>query len=256
MDTRMHADGNLAKYETGEVVSYYARQNELQPAEAQLFARHLRPGMAILDMGVGGGRTTHYLSRIATRYVGADYSHAMVESCRSRFPGLEFRHCDATDMAPFADGEFDAVVFSFNGIDIIRSDEGRRRCLQETARVLKPGGLFIFSSHNARVLAVWPALRGAKPHQFVWRTLRAVGKSTQLTLKALRGKAFGPGEGYIHDPVHGGMDHYVSTPQTMVPQLREAGFAVLEQVAGPQPEVRSPYFVPWHYYACRKVRPS
>ena len=87
--------------------------------------------MAILDMGVGGGRTTQYLSQIAGRYVGADYSEAMVDTCRKRFPDQEFRHCDARDIAPFADGEFDAVVFSANGIDYIAADEGRARCLAE-----------------------------------------------------------------------------------------------------------------------------
>jgi ubiquinone/menaquinone biosynthesis C-methylase UbiE len=256
MDTRMQADGNLAKYESGEVVSYYERQTQLQPAEAHLFSRHLRPDMAILDIGVGGGRTTPYLAKGAARYVGADYSNAMVESCRARFPKLEFRHCDATDMSQFQDGEFDAVVFSFNGIDIIRTDEGRKRCLEETARVLKSGGVFIFSSHNARILGVWPELHGARPHQVAWRIVRAVGKTAQFTLKALRDQVFSAGQGYIHDPVHGGMDHYVSTPETMAPQLRQAGLDILEQVAGPSPDVRSPYFVPWHYYACRKVHPS
>jgi ubiquinone/menaquinone biosynthesis C-methylase UbiE len=62
--------------------------------------------MAILDRAVGGGRTTPYLAKAARRYVGADY----VEVCRPRFPDQEFRHCDATDMAPFGDEEFDAVV--------------------------------------------------------------------------------------------------------------------------------------------------
>lgn len=250
----VQVDGNRTKYESDAVVSYYERQTELQPAEAHLFSRHIPPGASILDMGVGGGRTTRYLAGRASRYVGADYSLSMVESCRTRFPGLEFQHCDATDMVRFADGEFDVVVFSFNGIDVIGNDESRSRCLRETARVLKPGGLFIFSSHNAKVLGVIPALQNAKPHQMIWRTLRAAGKSAQLTIKALRGSAFSAGEGYIRDPVHGGMDHYVSTPEKMAPQLRDAGFEIEERVAGPSPSVRSAYLTPWHYYACRKVQ--
>lgn len=253
MDTRMQANTNHTKYESDEVVSYYERQKQLQPAESWLFARHVRPRLAILDIGVGGGRTTPYLAKSARRYVGADYSQRMVDSCRARFPALEFYHCDATDMAQFVDSEFDLVVFSFNGIDVIGSDEARRRCLQEAARVLQPGGTFIFSSHNAKVLGILPTLEGAQPHQIAWRTVRAVGKSAQLTWRALRGSAFAVGEGYIRDPVHGGMDHYVSTPQTMEPQLRRAGFEVLERVAGPLPQVRSNWFTQWHYYACRKV---
>jgi hypothetical protein len=49
----------------------------------------------------------------------------MVEVCRSRFPRLVFRHCDATDLGEFGDGEFVAAVFSANGIDYIPTDAGR-----------------------------------------------------------------------------------------------------------------------------------
>ncbi|NJR12990.1 MAG: methyltransferase domain-containing protein [Phyllobacteriaceae bacterium] len=48
---------------------------------------------------------------------GMSRFEAVVDACRKRFPKIEFRHCDATNMTEFADAEFDAVVFSFNGID-------------------------------------------------------------------------------------------------------------------------------------------
>lgn len=248
----MNGDGNLEKYQSDEVVSFYERQTELQPCEQHLFSRHLKPGLTILDMGVGGGRTTPYLAEAAHHYIGADYSEAMVEVCRKRFPELEFRHCDATDMAQFADGEFDAVVFSFNGIDVIRSDEARARCLSETARVLKPGGMFIFSSHNARILGVWPLLANARGHQIAWRIVRSIFKSASLAARNFGREAYAKGEGFIHDPVHGGMDHYVSTPVTMGPQLDAVGLDVVEIVGGHFPEVSAPYLTPWYYYAARK----
>jgi len=246
------ADTNREKYETDEVISFYERQSGLQESESYLFGRHLRPGAEILDMGVGGGRTTTYLARNAKLYVGADYSEGMVDACRQRFPDLEFRHCDATDMSQFADGAFDIVVFSFNGIDVIPTNEGRARCLAETARVLKPEGLFIFSSHNARILGVWPRLKGASVHRVLWRIVRSGVKSFQLLSRAVLSPTFRSGEGFIIDPIHGGMNHYVSIPETMRPQLESHGFEVIEVVAGPDPSVRSEYFTPWHYYACRK----
>jgi ubiquinone/menaquinone biosynthesis C-methylase UbiE len=249
----MQLEENLEKYESGAVVSFYQKQTELQPCEAYLFNKYLRPDLEILDMGVGGGRTTPTLSRGARRYVGADYSRAMVNACRSRFPSLDFRHCDATDMSQFADSTFDAVVFSFNGIDVINSDEARQRCISETARVLRPGGLFIFSSHNAKVLGVWPMLVGASAHQVVWRVLRSIVKTGQLSLKAISGATFSTGQGYIRDPVHGGMDHYVSTPETIGPQLAAHGLFIIEHVGGHYPTVKSLYLTPWHYYVCRKA---
>jgi hypothetical protein len=41
------------------------------------------------------------------------------------------------------------VMFSFNGIDSV-DYEGRRAILREFARVLRPGGLALFSTHNLR----------------------------------------------------------------------------------------------------------
>jgi SAM-dependent methyltransferase len=252
----MNVDSNLAKYNSPEVVLFYETKTELQLCEKHLFDSYLKPSMTLLDMGVGGGRTTPYLSGIARRYIGADYSHAMVESCRRRFPDLEFRHCDATDMRQFLDGTFDAVVFSFNGIDYIRNDKGRACCLAETSRVLKPGGIFIFSSHNARALGIWPLLQGARGPQIPLRIVRSVVKSARMAQRMLASGAYTAGEGYIHDPVHGGLDTYVSTPATLAPQLTRVGFEIIETVGSWFPTVRSALLTPWYYYSCRKARPG
>ncbi|MEL6299160.1 MAG: class I SAM-dependent methyltransferase [Pseudomonadota bacterium] len=249
----MRVDGNLEKYNSEAVVAHYARQDDLQPAEAYLFDRYIGPHMAVLDMGVGGGRTTPALSAACKRYVGADYSAAMIAACRDRFPEIDFRHCDATAMDSFAEGEFDAVVFSFNGIDVIRSDQDRQKCLTEAARVLEPGGVFLFSSHNAQMLGVWPQLCDANGYQVPWRIVRAASKTAVRLIRGPVSKPYWTGEGYVRDPVHGGMDHYVSTPATMKPQLNHAGFEVTDVVGGHYPAVSSPRFSPWFYYACRKI---
>jgi len=249
-------DSNLEKYNDPTVVAAYAAMGDLQPCEKVLFDRHLIPGMAILDIGVGGGRTTPYLSQVAGRYVGVDYSIAMVDACRERFPNVEFRHCDATDMSQFSDGEFDAVVFSFNGIDSIRTDNGRAQCLREIARVQKSSGKFVFSSHNAKALGIWPQLHTARGFQVPWRMYLAGSKTMRIALRALTSTTYFAGEGYIHDPVHGGLATYTSTPATMAPQLEEAGLEIIEVVGGHYPEVRSPHLTPWYYYACRKAAGS
>lgn len=247
-------DGNLQKYQSADVVAYYAGLSGLQPVEDYLFHKWLPAGGALLDLGVGGGRTTPALAALAGRYVGADYSLAMVEACRRRWPEREFVHCDATDMACFAAQSFDAVVFPINGIDVIRSDAARASCLAEIARVLRPGGVFIFSSHNARVLGTWPLLRDARGSRIPWRILRALVISLLLAPRQLLSRVFWRGEGYLHDPVHGGMNHYVSTPQRLLPQLQRVGFELLETANGHYPDVASTSLAPWFYYACRLAR--
>ena len=159
-------DPNLPVYNKSEVATYYASLNYLSPCEQALFAEFLKPGDAILDLGVGGGRTTPYLSRLASRYVGVDYAPKMVAACREKFPQLEFLVADATNLALLADGNFDSVVIAFNGIDALVPGEARRRCLAEVHRALKNGGVFIFSSHNPRAVFLRPAWNPKKIAEF------------------------------------------------------------------------------------------
>lgn len=101
----------------------------------------------LLDIGVGGGRTTPLLQAISTDYVGIDYTEAMVQVCRHQYPDTRIEHMDARDLSAFADGQFALAMFSFNGIDAIDYAD-RHTVLREVHRVLQDGGRFLFSAHN------------------------------------------------------------------------------------------------------------
>jgi SAM-dependent methyltransferase len=111
----------------------------------------------ILDVGVGGGRTAWMLRTISRDYVAVDYSPEMVEACRHEYPGLDVRECDARDLSIFPDGAFALVVFSFNGIDVL-DHVGRLQALAEMHRVLRPGGLMLYSTLNKK-----GSLYGSRP---------------------------------------------------------------------------------------------
>jgi SAM-dependent methyltransferase len=149
---------NLKVYNASEVAEYYAALDYLTPCERLLFDVYLRPGMSILDLGVGGGCTTAHLSSIASRYVGVDYASEMIARCRKKFPQLEFDVANAADLSRFSSSTFDAVGMAFNGLDCVIPDESRLRALGEIGRVLKPERIPIFPSHNPRsiwVRATW-----------------------------------------------------------------------------------------------------
>lgn len=148
-------DHNYQVFERSGVVCDYASRQSLQPPE-QTILEILGPslhGASILDVGVGGGRTTPYLAPHAGKYVGVDVSSAMITACREKFQGLapkiSFEKMDVRNMESFSGGSFDYVFFTHNGLDCL-NHEGRLQALHEIRRVLRAGGDFVFSSHNLR----------------------------------------------------------------------------------------------------------
>jgi hypothetical protein len=144
------------------------------------------------------------------------------------------------------------VIFSFNGIDHL-SPEGRSRCFSEVARVLVDHGKFIFSSHNARRLAVSPSLRGVSLARGFLRIGYAALLSVPVAAKTLRSGSYWPGQGYTSEPEHGVIWIYTSTPRTVEPQLCAAGFEMVDVVSGPMPDPRPMWLTLWYYYACSRV---
>src|SRR5262249_45661981 len=130
-------------------VKAYERVNDLQEAERVLIdslAPEIRD-KRILDIGVGGGRTTRYLTELSSHYTGIDYSPGMVEVARRKYGIASIYCCDARDMSRFDDGAFDYILFSFNGLDYMPHDD-RVRTLREIYRLLSDRGIYMFSSHN------------------------------------------------------------------------------------------------------------
>jgi SAM-dependent methyltransferase len=136
-------------YRRRDLVTYYSTTSELMPGERILLER-LRADIAgkdVLDMGVGTGRTTPFLAALSRHYVAFDYSPEMVQRARSLHPGLEIVECDARDLSRFGRDRFDFLLFSFNGIDSV-SNADRQTILAQVNAALRPGGAFMFSSHN------------------------------------------------------------------------------------------------------------
>lgn len=271
------SDPNVHIYNAPEVAGYYAGLNYLTPCEQLLFDAYLRPGMAILDLGVGGGRTTIYLSSIAARYVGADKAPEMVAACRKKFPQLEFQTADAADLSRFSSSSFDGVVMAFNAIDYVVPEESRYRALREIHRVLKPEGILIFSSHNPRsilVRASWNPQRvrdlaeaivgsgSAVYPPLLWFLVRlrvitaagqAVWKSLGRAALKLPTRTFWRGQGYLMDSAHGGLMTYFAVPRRIVQELEPLGFRSRRILADDYPRVSRLYTTDWYYYVFSKA---
>jgi SAM-dependent methyltransferase len=273
-------DPNLPVYNKPEVAAHYASLNYLSPCEQVLFDEFLKQGDAILDLGVGGGRTTPHLSRLASRYVGVDYAPKMVAACQQKFPQLEFLVSDATNLALLADGTFDRVVMAFNGMDALVPDEARRRCLAEIHRVLRNGGVLIFSSHNPRAVFLRPGWNPRKideiarmlvgqsqwllePVRILLLCLRialALAKSAMESahrlLRRVWHRAFWSGDGYMVDPAHGGLLSHYAVPARVIAEVEQEGFQILRFEGDDYPRRSRAYVTDWYYYVFRKAETS
>lgn len=139
---------NVARHDDPDSVRAYTREASLWPIEHALIEEFMpAPPARLLDIGCGGGRTTVPLADAGYEVAAIDLSGPLLAAAHRRHPGLPLAQMDAAALG-FDSGAFDAALFSFNGIDYIYPESARVSCLAEVFRVLRPGGIFILSSHN------------------------------------------------------------------------------------------------------------
>jgi SAM-dependent methyltransferase len=221
-----------------DALDWYGRQAEFtDPGERAAFARVVDEarGRPVLDLGVGGGRTTALLAPTGPEYVGVDYTPEMVAISRRRFPALRFEVCDARDLSRFPADHFQLVLFSYNGIDAV-GPEGRRQVLAEVFRVLRPGGAFLFSTFNRHGPDFAPRFRWSMPPARKAGALRTAARlARDVAMNAVgyfnlkwnrRHEHRGPDHAVlVHSAHHYGVLVYAGTLAEVRAQLRKAGFA-------------------------------
>jgi SAM-dependent methyltransferase len=142
-------------YHAPDIARHY-QSRSLSAAETAALLKYQSAfsGRDVLDIGVGTGRTSWYLAPLARRYLGVDYSPTMVSSFRAALPGIDVREADVRDLSELESGSFDFVLASCNVLDAL-SHLDRLSALREVRRLLRVGGLFVFSSHNRGVPAAF-----------------------------------------------------------------------------------------------------
>ena len=154
--------GRVARYFNGldaaAYADHYARTPSGSSPSAYFFQRRLaivmqflQPlgGGAILDVGCGPGIFAKPCVERGFCYHGFDISERMIDEARRRFGNLEkieFTVGDARRL-PLPTGSIDAVLCL--GMLEYVSEEEEALYLEEMARVVRPGGILVFSFLNA-----------------------------------------------------------------------------------------------------------
>jgi methionine biosynthesis protein MetW len=130
----------------------YAEHNRLErgagfifagPERAELFRRYVGgPGRRVLDLGCRDGALTQAYAG-ENQVVGVDADRdALSEAERL---GIETHWADLDEPLPFEDASFDVVVAG----ELLEHLRDPGRLVDETLRVLRPGGAFVASVPNA-----------------------------------------------------------------------------------------------------------
>jgi 2-polyprenyl-6-hydroxyphenyl methylase/3-demethylubiquinone-9 3-methyltransferase len=125
-------------------------------------------GRRVLDAGCGGGLVARELAAAGAEVVGVDRSLGSLGVARRAVEG-RFRAAQGRlERLPFADGGFDAVVAA----DVLEHLPDLPAAVAELARVLAPGGGFVFDTVNRTPWSWFTAVFGLE------QVLRMVPRGT------------------------------------------------------------------------------
>lgn len=102
---------------------------------------------SILDFGCGCGRVVRRWLSLRTSVHGCDYNPDLIDWCRSHLEFASFEVNRLDPPLPYPDAHFD-LVYSLSVFTHL-PEELQRPWIVELARVLRPGGTLILTTHGA-----------------------------------------------------------------------------------------------------------
>lgn len=105
--------------------------------QAHIEAAGTRPSKNVLELCCGTGMVGRNFAAAGWHICGIDLTRAMAEEANGFFPCI----CSPAEQVPFLDNAFDVVVLRQAYFLL----ENGQKVLSEAHRVLKPGGVFVFS---------------------------------------------------------------------------------------------------------------
>lgn len=125
----------------------------LVPGRLKWFDRHADwAGKEVLDLGCAGGFMAEAMAEKGAKVTGIDPAEQAIDAARAHAAqmGHDIRYdVGVGESLPYADASFDYVVC----VDVLEHVQDLDQVLREVARVLRPGGLFLFDTINRNPIA-------------------------------------------------------------------------------------------------------
>lgn len=144
------------------------------------FAEQYVKGKTVADIGCGTGYGTVHMAQFAEKAVGVDYSAETIEQNKkenAHIKNLEFVHGKVPPV-PLPDAAFD-VVTAFQFIEHL---EDRVAFIKDVKRILKPGGVFLCTTVNAKMSL---ARNPFHVHEYTFAEMEAEFKSVYNNVEVL-----------------------------------------------------------------------
>ncbi len=136
------------------------RCDYIESCLARVFGKGSLAQLEILEVGCGGGLICEELAQRGAKMVGIDPSSGALDTARTHAQeqGLDqniYYQQGYAESLPYADGSFSAIVC----FDVLEHVSDLQVTIKEIARVLAPGGVFVFDTINrtllARAVLIW-----------------------------------------------------------------------------------------------------
>lgn len=140
------SDDQLSFYRTVER-DYWGTAWGNKPDEVAILERYLSTGEETVEAGTGNGRILFQLAeRGFGRLAGFDFVPELIERARATegAEAIEFEVADAK-APPYPDGRFGQAIYLSQVASLFERAEERSAVVLEAFRILRPGGLAIFS---------------------------------------------------------------------------------------------------------------